>query len=431
VSSKHLCNGIILAHLKWLPMLIVFAPWTSVRAATVQNGSGYAWGSNSSGQVGDGTTTNRTSPVPVLNMATGVSAVACGGSSCYAVQNGALYAWGSNNSTQLGDGTNTTRLTPVPINALSGGVSFIAGGNDHALALQNGAAYAWGSNLFGQLGVGTTRDSRSTPTPVVGLSSGVTAIAAGSSLSVAIQNGGAYAWGFNLFGQIGDGTTQERDSPVAVSGLGANVSAVAASDGFALAIQSGQVYAWGLNSRGQLGDGTTIDHHTPELLASLGTGVTAIATGEDHALALVNGQVYAWGSESNGQLGNGISNSNFFRTTPALVSGLNNITDIAAGLYSSFALGSDGSLWDWGYDASGQLGLGDTFDRSFPAHLLPPSGFRFASIDVDASDSHTVATIVPLPEPSGLWLLPLGSLALIFRCRLQRRRSSRPSQNGF
>ena len=186
---------------------------------------------------------------------------------------GAVYAWGYNGSGQLGDGTTTNRTTPTLVTALSGQtVTALAAGNSHSLALTStGAVYAWGDNSSGQLGDGTTTN-RATPTLVTTLSGQtVTAVAGGDYHSLALTSTGAvYAWGANWAGQLGDDTTTSRATPTLVTALsGQTVTAVAGGGSHSLALTStGAVYAWGDNYNGQLGDGTAGYKTTPATIAS-------------------------------------------------------------------------------------------------------------------------------------------------------------------
>ena len=120
-----------------------------------------------------------------------------------------------------------------------------------------------------------------------------------------------------------------------------------------------------------------------------------------------NGLVYAWGNNNQGQVGDGTQTQ---RLSPTLISGLSDITDVAAGIYSSYALDINGNLWSWGYNVNGQLGLGDTTDRLTPQQVLAPVGYKFASIDSDGDALHVFATVVALvvPEPGTLSLLALS-----------------------
>src|SRR5450756_2183290 len=235
-----------------------------------------------------------------------------------AVVSGSAWAWGDNGFGQLGNGTTTNSSTPIAV-SLPGGttVTAIAGGGYHSLALTpSGQMLAWGYNCHGQLGNGTTADS-SIPV-AVSLPSGttVTAIAGGGQHSLALTSSGqVLAWGFNYSGQLGNGTTSTTgcfciSTPVAVSlPSGTTVTAIAGGGSHSLALTSnGQVLAWGYNNYGELGNGTSFNSFSTPVAVSLpsGTSVTAIAGGNYHSLALTStGQVLAWGRNLEGELGNG------------------------------------------------------------------------------------------------------------------------------
>jgi VCBS repeat-containing protein len=209
--------------------------------ALMSDGTVWAWGYNGEGQLGDGTTLERWAPVHVkgtggVGYLSSVVAIAAGGSHSLALKSdGTLWAWGDNSKGQLGDGTTTESHTPVQVSGLSS-VLAIAGGGGHSLAIKSdGTAQAWGLNNHSQLGDGTTTD-RATPVQVSGLSS-VVAIAAGGWHSLAIKSDGTVrAWGYNNYGQLGDGTTTSRTTPVQVSTFtGANAIAGGGKHSLALA----------------------------------------------------------------------------------------------------------------------------------------------------------------------------------------------------
>ncbi len=231
--------------------------------ALKSDGTVWAWGWNGWGALGDGTMTDRPTPVRVSGLM-GVTSVAPSGEHTAALKNdGTVWAWGWNNWGELGDGTTTDRLTPVRVSGLTGGTA-VAVGWQHTVALKNdGTVWAWGRNVSGALGDGTTTN-RSVPVQVSGLTE-VTAVAAGGYHTLALKNDGTvWAWGENIQGQLGDGTrTGCRLTPVRVSGLTGVVS-VAGGNWHSLALKNdGTVWAWGENIQGQLGDGTTTGRLTP------------------------------------------------------------------------------------------------------------------------------------------------------------------------
>lgn len=342
-----------------------------------------AFGENASGQLGDGTTVDKSTPVTVAGL-TGIIAVGGGGDQLEAHSmalkaNGTVWAWGSNLYGGLGNGTTVNSMSPVQAVGLSN-VKAIAAGGWHSVALKNdGTVWVWGWNTDGQLGDGTTTD-KSTPQQVPGLT-GVVKIAAGTYHVLALKNDGTvWAWGDNVSGQIGDGTTVDRNSPVQVAGL-TNVSAIAAGRFFSLAIKNdGSVWTWGENLYGQLGDGTTTDKSTPVQVTGL-TGVVdaVVASGAFHCLAMKNDNtVCAWGRNTYGNLGDGtVQNS----SVPVQASGISAALGIAAGTNFSLLYKADGTFWACGRNASGQLGDGtttqhNTFTQSAGVcAVLQPVGF--------------------------------------------------------
>ncbi|WP_345338580.1 putative Ig domain-containing protein [Planotetraspora kaengkrachanensis] len=368
----------------------VVALTTAVPAAAVGDTSRvYAWGDNYVGQLGIGSAANSPSPVAVQHAFGQVTQIAAGDDHSLAVRtDGTVWAWGDNTNGELGDGGFAAPSSvPVQVSGLTGIVQ-VAAGNALSLALRSdGTVWAWGNNGHGQLGDGTTT-TRRTPVKVAGLT-GVTQIAAAGFHSLALRSDGTVrAWGWNFAGQLGDGTTTQRRTPGAVSGL-TKVTQVAAGYGHSLALRSdGTAWAWGNNEVGELGDGTTTTRRTPVKVAGL-TGVTQIDAGDSHSLALrSDGTVRAWGNNASGQLGDGTITN---RHTPVTASGLTNVAQVSAGNYDSFALRSDGTVRAWGYNDFRQLGDGTTTQRHRPVAVRGLS----SATQISAGFWHTLAKVGP------------------------------------
>jgi alpha-tubulin suppressor-like RCC1 family protein len=266
-------------------------------------------------------------------------------------------------------------LVPAPgvAFAQSGGTA-ISAGYDHTCALEGGSAYCWGNNTRGALGDGTTGSS---DVPVAVDASGVlagkslTQMAIGDQLTCVLDSAGAaYCWGFNVAGELGDGTTSNSDVPVAVdtSGVlaGKTLVQITAGNDQACALDSaGAAYCWGNNASGQLGDGTTSSSDVPVAVDTsgvlAGVTLTQVTTGGFHTCALDSGgAAYCWGSDEWGELGVG-STSDDPQTAPVTVAFTvdgKTLAQITAGASHTCALDSGGTAYCWGSNASGEVGDG-------------------------------------------------------------------------
>ena len=362
----------------------------------------YAWGRNTSGELGIGTTLAR-SNVPIAVKTTGtpmdgkvVKQVEGGGRyegshSIALASDGTVYTWGLNQYGQLGNNTTINSRSPVAVQAAGTPMEGktivqIAAGADHSLALDSGGAlYAWGSNAYGQLGNGTTTNS-SVPvavkiagTPLAGKT--IVQIAAGANHNIVLTSDGAvYTWGWNYHGQLGNNTKTNSNTIVAVQTIGTPIAGkkivkIAAGQGHSLALtDDGMVYTWGRNDTGQLGNNATTDAMLPVAVTVTGTPmsnktIVEIASGARHSLAIdSSGKVYAWGHNGSGQLGN---NSTVNALTPVAVQAPadKNIIQVSGSGWlgaSSSALTSNGAVYSWGRGFDGQLGDGTNNDSSVP-----------------------------------------------------------------
>ena len=320
------------------------------------------WGSNFSGQLGNGTFL--TSGYPLRLSATGVAAASAGQGHTLLVNNdGTLRAAGYNASGQLGMGDTTTRGTLAAVPGISNAIAVAAGGYHTVILLADGTVRTCGENGSGQLGLGDTTD-RTSFTPVAGLSS-VVAICAGESHSLALlADGSVRAWGLNSNGQLGLGDTSMRTSPTAINTL-SNVVALAAGGWHSLLlVATSAVWSCGANLSGQLGLGDNTDRMTPASTSA--TNVSTIAAGGYHSVILsAGGTIQSCGDNTSGQLGLG---DNLTRTSFSVVP-LLTARALAAGTAHSLFLGPWGLVYASGSNTYGQLGDNSFVNSNFPVQV--------------------------------------------------------------
>ena len=358
--------------------------------ALTTDGEVRCWGKNSEGQLGDGTNTNRTIPVDVIGLSNEVISVSTGsGHTCALTSTGGVKCWGDNDYGKLGDGLITDRLTPVDVLGLTSGMKNVSSGNYHSCALTTeGGIKCWGENAFGQLGDGTTT-SHGTPVDVGELTNSVIAVSAGLNHTCALtETNRVKCWGNNEYGQLGDGTTDNRLTPVDVVGMTEEVTAISAGDYHTCMLTSaGGVKCWGYNYAGQLGDATNTDRSTPVDVMGLASGVEEVSAGSGHTCVITSsGGVKCWGGNNAGQLGDG---TNTYRNTPVDVVGLSNgMVAVRAGFIQTCAITDEGGIKCWGNNMYGQLGDGSTTTAYTPVDVVELTS---GVIDVGGGYGHTCA----------------------------------------
>ncbi|MCK5160281.1 MAG: hypothetical protein KAQ99_01780 [Candidatus Aureabacteria bacterium] len=327
----------------------------------------WAWGYNANGQIGNDTTEQKWIPVSIGF--TDVVSLASGGyaHSCTLQSDGTIWGWGKNSSGEIGIGTDTNS-EPVPVQTLVlEDIMVVEIGAHHGLALKSDrTVLAWGYNGSGQIGIGPdTPDEVLTPVQVPGLTD-IISIAGGAYCSFAVKlDGTVWGWGDNSYALLADDSYEDQWSPVPIPGL-FDVIKVQAGYQESVALKSdGTVWGWG--------DGfyATLDNYTVPSRIPGFDSIIDIAVGDAHILALKSdGTVLAWGYNFQGQLG--IYTQSDELGLPVQVLFLDDVTEIACGHYHSLARKSDGSIWAWGSNAYGEVGIGDSilYQRT-PVKVLP------------------------------------------------------------
>jgi len=399
----------------------------------------YAWGQNTAGQLGDNTLTSKTSPVLVSGPAgSSWSIVAAGSSHSLGITTvGQLYGWGLNTSGQVGINSVTTVSSPVFLAApASTSWVSVAAGSSHSLGITTtGILYGWGQNTSGQLGIAslTTKLSPVIVSGPAGASWSV--IAAGSSFSLGIANGVLYGWGLNTSGQLGIGSLTTVSSPVLVNAAASGATSISAGSLFASSINSSQIlyswgdntyyqafpilpyitsptqvgssswtvvaagaahsigilttgalYAWGLNTSGQVGVNTIVSVSSPVLVSGpTSTSWSAISAGQYHSLGITSSNfLYGWGLNTAGQIG---INSLTTKSSPVIVTGVTagvnySWKQVSSGQQFTIAVKSDGTLWSWGDNTSGELGINtiSVSAVSSPVLVSGPAGASWSTV---------------------------------------------------
>ena len=270
--------------------------------AALLSGIAKCWGYGAQGANGDGTLEHRGSPVSVVGITNATQVEANGGvSACALLSSGSVKCWGSNGVGQLGDGSTTTRISPVSVGGITTATQISMGSDTACVVLAAGTVKCWGDNQGGGLGDGTTINS-SSPVSVVGITTAIQ-VSVGNHSSCALLSGGTVkCWGYNYSGQLGDGSTTTSSSPVSVGGITTATQVSAGGDKACAVLADGTIKCWGTNGAGALGDDTTVgwawsDYSaTPVTVVGI-TNATQVSSGSNRACAVLSdGTAKCWGA---------------------------------------------------------------------------------------------------------------------------------------
>lgn len=316
--------------------------------AVIPGGAVQCWGANGYGQLGDGTTTPRLSPVLVPGVGGAIAVSATQGGACALLSSETVKCWGW-------DGV-TVRPAPATIAGIDGAVGITAGEVHTCVLLAGGAAKCWGQNQYGPLGDGTTAD-RAEPVTVVGLSGALQISAAGQTTCALLASGGVVCWGLSQ-----TGATAAQVTPVPIAGVtGATAFATGRNSGSCAVIAGGAVQCWGAS-------------YSPGPVTMDGiSGATAVVAGglyDNYCAILAGGSVACWGANNYGQLGDGTTIDRY--RTPVMTTGLSGMVSVAIGVgWTTCGARVDGELFCWGYNGNGELGNGTTTNSSTPTPVAP------------------------------------------------------------
>jgi len=361
----------------------------------------WTWGANANGQVGDGSVTNRTSPVALLGQ---------NWKAPFVRADGQMVNMGQNQYGQIGDNTTVPKSTPTLV---VGGIRFkkVVRGSTCVGLAENGNLYVWGRNQHGQIGDGTIVD-KSTPVQVMpgttftdfwtdeGNYFDIDSVSQPNTIFAKASTTETYAWGRdnNSVGQLGTGTFGSLSTPTLVVGS-LNFTKISTQTqgglgGFTLGLtEAGAIYSWGYNGAGQLGDNTIVTKSSPSLVIG-GYLFADIAAGTEHGLGLTrDGVVYAWGNNGQGQLGQG---NIFPKSSPVTVTGLTSgCKRIAVAQSANYVIDDSNRIYAWGNQEvlTPVLGSGDNVDKSTPTIVNPIGSYGIVEDIIEPLNGSFVAVI--------------------------------------
>jgi alpha-tubulin suppressor-like RCC1 family protein len=359
-----------------------------VRRDLFNSGNLWTCGYNNYGYLGQGTSgsvNNTSSPNTVAGGGLNWQSIVNGNTTVAGIKtDGTLWTWGYNNAGQLGNGSTTNQSSPVSV--IGGGTTWsqVSASFNVVFAVKtDGTLWGMGANSTGQLGNGATANSQTSPNTVAGGGTSWRQVSTsdGSATAAIKTDGTLWTWGSGTNGGLGNGSTANTSSPGTVAGGGTTWSQVAVGSYHAAAVKTdGTLWTWGYNFYGQLGSGTTTDRSSPGTTAGAGTTWRQVSTGGYYIVAIkTDGTLWTWGFGTYGVLGNGSTASTSSPNTVA--GGGTTWRQVSANYYGSAGIKTDGTLWTWGRNAYGTLGDGTTTDRSSPVSVLG-SGTLWKSVTI-------------------------------------------------
>jgi alpha-tubulin suppressor-like RCC1 family protein len=343
----------------------------------------FSWGSGTYGRLGDGATTNKCSPVQEISSSTDWCQVSAGKYSSSAVKtSGEIWSWGLNSffgygSGQLGDGTTVSKCSPVREISSSTNWCQVDVGNYHTSAVKtSGEIWSWGLGCFGQLGDGATV-AKCSPVREISSSTNWCQVSAGGYISSAVKTTGEiWSWGFGSEGRLGNGATTDRCSPVQEISSSTDWCQVSAGFSHSSALKTtGEIWSWGYGGSGRLGNGSFTPYCSPVREISSSNNWCQVSTGYFHSSAIkTTGEIWSWGSGFSGILGNGATT---YRSSPVReISSSTNWCQVSAGNSGnghSSAIKTTGEIWSWGSGIAGVLGNGAATSRCSPVREISSS----------------------------------------------------------
>ena len=347
---------------------------TDARNLTIGPAYGYVrgWGYNAVGNLGDNSTIHRSSPVQTIAAGSNWKQISSGLMHTVSIKaDGTLWGWGANDSGQLGYNTTDTKSSPVQ--TIAGGTNWqtVSCGNTFTTAIKtDGTLWGWGDNYYGQLG-DNTRVHKSSPVQTIAGGTNWKQTASGHSHTAAIKTDGTlWMCGYNVWGQLGDNTRTKQSSPIQTIAGGSNWKYISCKFHNTTAVKTdGTLWVWGHNTAGQLGDNTSDPKSSPVQTVAGGTNWRVVACGYYHTSAIkTDGTLWLWGSNDSGQLGD---NTKVSKSSPVqTISGGNSWRYVASYRQFTSAIKTDGTLWSWGDNTYGELGDNTTVHKSSPVQTI-------------------------------------------------------------